>query len=229
MKIFSLITLILFTLGIGCSYNTYYTNPQPNQYNPISSYQSVARLYIDTPTGQMSATGFAVDKDHLMTAAHFCIPALEVQIFEDNTKSIHMEYYGNNLKTEHQSGLEVEEVSDTQDLCLIKKKDHGLRPLKIAYYNDVGVGDRVWIVGAPLGVFLAEYPGRVIITKLIHNSFILNGKLIVSAASAPGISGSPVLNNKGEVIGVLVMGPAAFSHISICVPGHQLHIMINKI
>lgn len=233
MKKFFLAIVSVLALALSsCTYNTYHTinaSPAQKTYSPGMAYQSIARLYIQSPGGQVTATGFAVDKDHLMTAAHFCISALEVQIFETHTENIQMEHYEDDLSIRHQSGLEVAELSRTRDLCLVKKENHGLQPLKMAQYNNVKVRDKVWIVGAPMGVFLAEYPGRIISTNMQHKNSKLKGKLVVSAASTGGVSGSPVLNDKGEVIGVLVMGPMFFDHISICVPGSKLSTLMNKI
>jgi S1-C subfamily serine protease len=49
-----------------------------------------------------------------------------------------------------------------------------------------------------------------------------DGLLLISAASASGNSGSPVLNIRGEVIGVLVMKSTDFDHLSICIPSLKL-------
>lgn len=222
--------VLLFT---SCSFNTYNYTSSSNMEDdiPALAYQSVARVYMNMPNrGQITATGFAIGPDLIMTAAHFCVPVLEMQILETKmTGTIEMEYYDDKLKLHHSGGLEVKEMAETEDICILEKKDHNLVPLSISTnYKNLQIRDRVWIVGAPQGVFLAEFPGRVITTSFVAESKKLNGKLVVSAASVGGVSGSPVLDKYGKVVGMLVMGSTSFDHLSICVPSPQLYDFAKK-
>ena len=108
-------------------------------------------------------------------------------------------------------------VDEDYDLCIIRREKHGIVPLKlVGDYKNVRIGDRVAIFGSPLAVFPVRTEGSVIIPrKDIPRRERLGGRLVLSAPVASGNSGGPVVNEKGEVIGVLVEVNMMYHHISI--------------
>ena len=125
---------IIFIFLLSCTTNIYNSNPaEIANHNIGNAYKSVTLLFTNKPSGgTILATGFAYDKDHIITAGHFCISALKIQIFESHTNSIQMTYYDDDFKLTTKTKMEIEDLSDAQDLCMLKKKDHGLLPLPIA-------------------------------------------------------------------------------------------------
>jgi len=78
--------------------------------------------------------------------------------------------------------------------------------------------DHVWMIGAPLDQNLQGTITDGYLVHLDRDIFHWEGAIQVSAISAPGNSGGPVINDEGEVIGLLVGGPSHVDPYSICEP-----------
>ena len=201
------------------------------QLDLSNHYDSVAIITAEFSGRPMVAgTAFAIDKDHLLSAAHVCISALQIQIFMSRQKSLVLKQYDDrgNVKTTY--GTEVEGISHTDDICILKRVDHGLRPVRISNnYKDVRTRDLVTIIGAPQGVVIGEFSGRVANPRLISPDAMLSQRLVVTAPATGGISGSPVFDKNGLVIGILVAGHETFDHLSICINGDAILKFLNEV
>lgn len=190
-----------------------------NEFDIKQAHKSVASVFVKQigGVGEASGTAFAIDKDHLITAGHVCVAFAELQdmgiVGEDISLSIVRDGFKSTEK-----GVEILEIDEPHDACLLRKVDHGLVPLEFVddYDKEVKFGDDVYIVGAPLGFMVAWQEGHIMDVDS-QKRRPLKGKMIASFAAAGGNSGSPILNSKGKVIGVLVMGDSEFDHLSICV------------
>jgi len=147
----------------------------------------------------------------MITAGHFCISAIEQQ---------------EAISVDGQTA-EIVRLSAMSDLCLLRS-NHRLPALWIADYSKVKPQDPVLVIGYPQGIAKGGFTGQVMSPHYTGPIRILKGLLVVSAPSTGGISGSPVLNSAGEVIGVLVMGSTRFPHLSFAVPGDQLHRFVEN-
>jgi len=200
-------------------------------HNIGNAYRAVTLLTIKSPSGGgVSATGFAYDKDRILTAGHFCISALKIQTFESHTNDIQMTYYNDDFKLVTKKNVEVDDMSTIQDICILKKKNHGLWSLPITKsYTKLKIRDKVTIVGFPSGTAMGEFGGRIM--SLFYKGSgpkTIKNKLVVSSASTGGISGSPIiLDRTGEVIGILVMGHIFFDHLSFGITGKDLNTFIS--
>jgi tetratricopeptide (TPR) repeat protein len=85
------------------------------------------------------------------------------------------------------------------DLVLLKLKGKDLPFLTLGSGDTIEVGTRIAIIGSPLGLEGTLSEGIVsAIRELMGDMKMLQ----VTAAISPGSSGSPVLNAKGEVVGI---------------------------
>jgi S1-C subfamily serine protease len=202
-----------------------------NTFSADTAYKSVTRISARAieDGGELSGTGFAIDKDNIMTAGHVCIGIMELQDQGVIGKEIYMDYYGPNGETILTTdGLKILAVDPVNDICVISKKSHGLLPIVFAKdYGTVKVHKTsAFIVGAPLGIFATTYSGEVISTDLDFGAFAQH-KLVVNTPAAPGNSGSPVFNENGQVIGMLIAGLGSFDHLSICTALPQLQLFVK--
>jgi len=73
-----------FLFLVSCTTNIYNTHHKAPLNN--TNHIAVALLTVkNLKGGVISATGFAYDKDRILTAGHFCLSALKIQIFESHT------------------------------------------------------------------------------------------------------------------------------------------------
>jgi serine protease Do len=88
------------------------------------------------------------------------------------------------------------------DLAVLKIDDPGVKPLKLADSDTVQPGDFVLAIGNPFG-FEETVTDGIISSKGRPNRTDFFGELIqTNAAINPGNSGGPLVNLRGEVIGI---------------------------
>lgn len=95
---------------------------------------------------------------------------------------------------------DITATDKTNDLALLKVTVQSLTPLPLGNSDRVQIGDTVYVVGNPEG-FEGTFSNGII--SNIREGHTKKDFLMTAPISA-GSSGGPVLNNKGEVIGVSV-------------------------
>lgn len=138
-----------------------------------------------------SGTGWFVDGEHVITCYHV-VKDVDAIVFERNDKSlVYLEVVG---KDEH-SDIAVLKVQDADTRCP--------SPLQIAKAMP-SVGEGVATVGFPIPLLLGE--NAKLTTGIINADSGLMGDsdfFQISAQVQPGNSGGALLNDKGEVVGIV--------------------------
>ncbi len=114
----------------------------------------------------------------------------------------------------------------TNDLVLLKLAAKDLAYLPLNYKATVEVGTRIAVIGSPLGLegtlsegivsALRDVPGGV---KMFQ----------MTAAISPGSSGSPVLNARGEVIGIASSQVRGGQLLNLAVPVERAARLLAKV
>lgn len=97
---------------------------------------------------------------------------------------------------------------ENTDLALLKIDADGLIPAILGNSNDLKLGEKALTLGYPLGLGLSASGGMISGLDKEINSELSNGKTVTmtliqtDASINPGNSGGPLLNSKGEVIGI---------------------------
>ncbi|MDB5096448.1 MAG: protease HtrA [Cyanobacteria bacterium RYN_339] len=115
------------------------------------------------------------------------------------------------------------------DLAVVKIDGHNLPTLKLADGNHLRVGQYVVAVGSPLGLQQTVTTG---ILSAINRDISLNarvGFLQTDAAINPGNSGGPLLNLKGEVIGVNTAIAARGQGIGFAIPVDTVNTIVPQL
>lgn len=207
MKIF---LIVLVTALTACQV----TETVPLKEDPIKkAYKSVVRLRTAHITDGTSyiASGFAVSKKYIMTANHFCSISNLGQVL-GSRKPTEMHIVNNNGELELKGPLTIVDLHVKEDICVLEKRNHGVIPLKfVPNYGKVKIGDNLSIIGNPHGHFPSRSDGYVVnrfsavwYKKGKRMKAFIN-RLVVSAAITGGSSGAPVLNSKGEVLGMIIL------------------------
>jgi serine protease Do len=95
--------------------------------------------------------------------------------------------------------VEVLAASPEHDLALVRVEAQGLPPLSLGDSDAMRPGDPVVAIGNPLGLEDTVSNGLISAVRTIHEGAEV---LQISAPIAPGSSGGPIFNDRGEVIGV---------------------------
>ena len=84
------------------------------------------------------------------------------------------------------------------DLALLKVTAYGIKPLSLGDSDSVRIGETVYVTGNPKGLE-GTFSDGIISSRRDKDT---KERLQMTAPISPGSSGGPVLNRKGEVIGV---------------------------
>ena len=100
------------------------------------------------------------------------------------------------------------------DLALLKVSASGINPLPIGNSDAVKIGETVYVAGNPKGLE-GTFSDGIISSR--HGGHA-KGRLQMTAPISPGSSGSPMLNRKGEVIGVSFMILEGGQNLNFAIP-----------
>jgi S1-C subfamily serine protease len=158
-------------------------------------YSAASPSVASVRTSDGSGTGFLVDSNGtIVTNAHVVGDNQQVQVRFNDKGQYH--------------DAQVLSVDASTDLAAIKvdaSEAQGIRPLKLADSDSAQVGDTVVAIGYPLGLDRTATAGIISgLERQIEspNGFSIDKVIQTDAAVNPGNSGGPLLNDKGEVIGV---------------------------
>jgi serine protease Do len=123
--------------------------------------------------------------------------------------------------------------ADSQvDLAVLKIDDPGVKPLKLADSDTVQPGDFVLAIGNPFG-FEETVTDGIISSKGRPNRTDFFGDLIqTNAAINPGNSGGPLINLRGEVIGIntaIASTTGGSQGIGFAIPSNTVHTALESL
>jgi len=147
-----------------------------------NSVPSIVSIRTDVGRG----TGFIIDKEgYVVTNAHVLNYATIIKAITYEQEIIDADFIG---------------YDTTLDVALLKISGT-YDELELGNSNNVQVGERVIAIGNPLGLGFSVTQG---IVSGVHRSGPngLDAYIQTDAALNPGNSGGPLINNKGEIIGI---------------------------
>jgi len=146
-----------------------------------------------TGNGKAIGTGVVITSDgEILTNAHVVADATKVSVrFAGETEP---------------RDAEIVATDPGNDLALIRIKATGLRPAVFAQPGSVRVGDAVVAIGYALGLDGGPTVSTGIVSALkrtiITENGALNGLIQTDAAISSGNSGGPLVNMRGEIVGI---------------------------
>jgi S1-C subfamily serine protease len=152
---------------------------------------SVVSIEVDNGSEHGAGSGFAIDREgHLLTNNHVLGGGGTVAVILNNGRRVAAKIVG---RDEH------------NDLAVLKiDPAAGVPPIPLASSSSAAVGDDVLAIGSPLG--LAGTVTAGIVSALDREVEVGPGYRLraiqTDAAINPGNSGGPLVNARGEVIGV---------------------------
>lgn len=115
-------------------------------------------------------------------------------------------------------------INPDRDLVLLKVSAAFIPPLSLGNSDAVEVGEPVYAVGNPQGLEGTFSQGVVSGIRQVG----LDKLLQITAPISPGSSGGPVLNSKGEVIGVSVATFKSGQNLNFAIPSNYLKGLLGS-
>ena len=115
-------------------------------------------------------------------------------------------------------------VDPARDLVVLKISATGSPTLPLGSSDAVRVGEPVYAVGNPLGLEGTFSQGIVSSIRQVGTDKLLQ----ITAPISPGSSGGPVLNGKGEVIGVSVATFRGGQNLNFAIPSDYLKALLTQ-
>jgi len=186
------------------------------------------RKSVELPTGRSLGSGFVYDvSGHIITNNHVVEDSQKTTVtFLDGTS-----YNAKVIGTDPYTDLAVIKVDVNPSL---------LHPLPLGDSSTLRVGEQVAAIGNPFGLSgsmtsgIVSQLGRLLSTPGTA-SFSIPDVIQTDAAVNPGNSGGPLLNMKGQVIGIntaIQSGTGEFAGIGFAVPSNTVSkivpILINE-
>lgn len=145
---------------------------------------AVVAVDADIKEGVSSGTGLIIDSAGIiLTNSHIVDGYKDIKVTLADGQSFKGKLIANNI--------------DKSDFALIKiEPDKALSIIKLGDSSSVQVGQKVLAIGNPFGF------DRTLTIGIISRIDLKRNKIQTDAAINPGSSGGPLLNSRGEVIGI---------------------------
>jgi S1-C subfamily serine protease len=170
---------------------------------------------------QGQGSGFIIDKEgHILTNFHVIEGARQVEVTLHNKKKYPAEVIGRDR---------------LHDLAVIQIKAPSLAPATLGDSKNLVVGQKVYAIGNPFGLSGTMTRGIISSLRPIRNpeGAFIDEAIQTDAAINPGNSGGPLLNSRGEVIGINSMiatgGSNQSAGIGFAIPINTAKAAINDL
>src|SRR5258705_1647241 len=157
------------------------------------------------------------NEGHIITNNHVVdqVDEIEVQLSDGQTKKARL------IGADSQA-----------DLAVLKIDNPGVKPLKLADSDQTQVGDFVLAIGNPLGFEETVTDGIISSKGRPNRSDALAGLLQTNAAINPGNSGGPLINIRGEVIGIntaIASTTGGSQGLGFAIPSNTVHMALESL
>jgi S1-C subfamily serine protease len=177
----------------------------------ITSTTLVFNFFYGSVPQQGQGSGFILDKaGHVLTNYH---------VVEGANRGIEVQ-----LSNKHRYPAKVVGTDKTHDLALLQIDAPNLQSVVLADSTELSVGQKVYAIGNPFGLSGTMTRGIISSIRSIRGAegAPIEDAIQTDAAINPGNSGGPLLNSKGEVIGINTMiasnGAEQSSGIGFAIP-----------
>ena len=160
----------------------------------ITSNALVFNFFLGAVPQQGQGSGFILDKSgHVLTNFH---------VVENANRGIEVQLSNKHRYTAHLIGSDR-----VHDLALLQIDAPNLQPVTLADSSNLAVGQKVYAIGNPFGLAGTMTRGIISSIRSIRGAegAPIEDAIQTDAAINPGNSGGPLLNSRGEVIGINTM------------------------
>lgn len=157
------------------------------------------------------------NEGHIITNNHVVdqVDEIEVQLSDGRTKKARL------IGADEQT-----------DLAVLKIDDPGVKALPLADSDQVQAGDFVLAIGNPFGFEETVTDGIISSKGRPNRADYFGEKLQTNAAINPGNSGGPLINLRGEVIGIntaIISGSGGSQGIGFAIPSNTVRMALESL
>lgn len=212
--------LLVLTVATAACAHTQKPQPAPASASaspraPLTPAQIAARALpavVTMRTEESLGTGFVVRADGwIATNLHVVVGGPRVKVTLRDGRELDV--------------VEVLNASPDHDLALVRVEAKGLPTLTLGDSDAMRPGDPVVAIGNPMGLEDTVSNGLVSGRRKVDGGLEI---LQVSAPIAPGSSGGPLINERGEVIGIATLVLTEGQNLNFGVPIRYLLPMMKK-
>jgi S1-C subfamily serine protease len=156
-------------------------------------------------------SGFVLEKGKVVTNLHVIEGAKYGYVLEN----------GSSKKHSIKGYFQIDKIND---LAILSVPTLTAQPLAISNIEKPEIGEKIYAIGNPKGLSGTISEGIVSGIRSLENKSLIQ----ITAPISPGSSGGPVINNKGEVIGVAVGTLTSGQNLNFAIPVNLLNDLINK-
>ena len=196
-----------------------YKKVLPSVVNVISTVESYDFFYGAVPA-QGQGSGFILDKQgHILTNYHVIEGAKQIEVTLSNRRKFPARVVG---------------ADRSHDIAVIQITAPDLVPVTLGDSSRLQVGQKVFAIGNPFGLAGTMTRGIVSSIRSVRTpeGAFIDEAIQTDAAINPGNSGGPLLDSRGDVIGIdtMLMGSAAQSSgIGFAIPINTAKAVLNDL
>jgi len=209
-----------------------------NEYNAYSCYglpgedsidiendcMWVDTLYVETITG----SGFSIKNTDLgsviLTAGHVCEQKNNIHVLDSPFVLTSKSY----IEVIDINGIfhrgKILDIDNEKDMCSVLLHKSDIPNIKFSKIN-LRPGEKVYNLSAPYGIFTDN---NVMVFSGHYTGDFPSGMAGFTIPAAPGSSGSPVLNKRGEVVGMIDAVITSMNQISLGPSRETLITFLNR-
>ena len=195
-----------------------YKRALPSVVNVTSSQLSFDFFYGVMPS-ESQGSGFILTKDgRILTNFHVIANPQQVEV---------------TLSDKHKYKAQIILQDQAHDLALLQIKANNLTPAVLSESRDLQVGQNVYAIGNPFGLNGTMTTGILSSIRSVKEpqGATIENALQTDAAINPGNSGGPLLNSRGEVIGMNTLiatgGAEQSSGIGFAIPVDTIKAVLS--
>lgn len=187
--------------------------------SPLAEKVLNSTVYIvaDRDEGPAQGTGFVCGPELIATAYHV--------VQSSGTVQLQFQAMGSDV---YYTRATIAALDATRDLIIYRVEGYNSPPLSLADSDEVYVGQKIFVTGNPRGLKGTFSSG--IISAVRENVFqgSERGKQIqITAPVSAGNSGSPVVNERGEVIGMATTMVDEVNDVTFIAPSNYLKTLLH--
>lgn len=190
------------------------TTAQTPQQIAQKAFRSTVLLVMEDANGQPLSlgSGFFVKDDQIATNLH---------VVEGAARG-----YAKLVGKETKFNIEgYTAIDEKRDLIILKVAAFGTQAISLGNSDFAQVGETVYAVGNPRGLEGTFSQGIISSIRPVGSDKLIQ----ITAPLSPGSSGGPVLNGRGEVIGVSVLTIRDGQNLNFAIPSNYLKNLIAKV